>query len=59
MVFRSYAAVAHETLGEAMSQAELEANPIRNESLPEAQANASIMLYHLLVSLCRVRPSTG
>ena len=31
----------------------MEANSIRNESLPEAQANASIMLYHLLVSLCR------
>ena len=53
MVFRSYAAVAHETLGEAMAQAELEARSIRNDDLNEQQRSASVMHYHLLVSLCR------
>ena len=54
MVFRCYAAVAHESLGENMTRAEISDNPIRNEALDtEQQKSASVLLYHLLVSLCR------
>ena len=46
--------VARRRRGTRMVRAEVSENPIRNEALEnEQQVSASVMLYHLLVSLCR------